>query len=258
MEQGSRLQRQQHRRHQSRRSCGRYPHYRTAHFNRDRRARSRHYRDLLYSHRSKALVGRAHLTSPPVDLAGTKIGLSRNLRHVCARRRYRHHQRPFLLIRPETPTLNTRNYRHLTHGTVSNTGANTSACTGAISKTRSIHARRPQPEAYAPREVGLAGCARWTEPARLRLVAVLFCPIVVGKTGGTQHPCVYGPPTGVRGNGRSGKRHPLQRRPSSHPPVPRFSRARWRQAGRWRGVRWGRLRSSAACGGPCTAWRAEL
>ena len=59
-----------------------------------------------------------------------------------------HHQRPLLVVRPYPPPLNTRNYRHLTHRTVSSTGANTSACTGAVSEYQPITARRPSPEAY--------------------------------------------------------------------------------------------------------------
>ncbi|MFN7399511.1 MAG: transposase, partial [Sandaracinobacter sp.] len=46
------------------------------------------------------------------------------------------------------PTLGARKYRDLTHRTVANLGANTSACTGATSQHPPNQARRPSPEAY--------------------------------------------------------------------------------------------------------------
>src|SRR3546814_12824796 len=83
-----------------------------------------------------------HLPPPPVDLVRPKISTAGNLRHVRTGRRYRRDQLALLLVGPYPPPLRPRHYRDLTHRTVPSTGANTSACTGAISKYQPITARQ--------------------------------------------------------------------------------------------------------------------
>ena len=65
-----------------------------------------------------------------------------------------------LIIAPLAAALCTRIYRHQSHRTVANIGANISACTNAISKYQLSLAMRPPPEAYADHRVRWAPVAR--------------------------------------------------------------------------------------------------
>jgi hypothetical protein len=88
------------------------------------------------------------IAPPSVDLVRPQISTAGNLSHDRAGCRNCRNQLPLLFVAPHPAPLRPRYYCDLTHRTVPCTGANTSACTGAISKYQPITARRPSPERY--------------------------------------------------------------------------------------------------------------
>ena len=151
MRSGSSPQRPQHRRRQRRRCSRRYPHDGTAQLHDNCTSRRRRPFRLNHKLRKTSRVTK-HLPAPAINLPRPQVGSPCNLGNVRAGLRYRRYQRLLLLFRPSPSALHARHYRHLTHRTVSCTGANTSACTGAISDYPINPARRPLTEAYNRRD----------------------------------------------------------------------------------------------------------
>jgi hypothetical protein len=145
-------QRPQHRRCQRRRCIRRYAHDGTAQLHDNCTSRRRRPFRLNHKLRKTSRVSK-HLPAPAINLARPQVGSPCNLGNVRAGLRYRRYQRLLLLFRPSPSALHARHYRYLTHRTVSNTGANTSACTSAISDYPINPARRPLTEAYQDGEL---------------------------------------------------------------------------------------------------------
>jgi hypothetical protein len=116
--------------------------------------RARLWRSLRAVHRRdhhlrKSRCSAPQIMPPSINLPGHDIKAPGNLANRCARCKSLRDDRPLLLRAPPPATLRARQHLNSAHRTISCTGANHSACTGADRRRISLtRARRPLTEDY--------------------------------------------------------------------------------------------------------------